>query len=167
MTIEIRYGVVFGKGDGSDWFDWEVELTPEEEIAYKNAIKNEIPLEDVEELQDVLSRAYDEIEETEIENFIDMEDEYVMQCQGELEMDCDELNELITNRDPHAIKFFGLEEATEDELDEWDAYDLDELPLIKDFVEDFNPHSPFSEGWSLLVEFAEPDYFFDDDEEDE
>ena len=46
-SVEVRYGVTFGKCDSSDWIDYEVELTDEEEIAYDNAIDNEIPLEDV------------------------------------------------------------------------------------------------------------------------
>ena len=61
--VAIRYGVVFGKGDASDWIDYEIELTDEEEAIYDNAIANEIPLEDVAELQDALDRAYEEIED--------------------------------------------------------------------------------------------------------
>ena len=30
-TVELRYGIVFGKGDSSDWIDWSVELTDEED----------------------------------------------------------------------------------------------------------------------------------------
>lgn len=156
MTVELRYGVIFGKGDSSDWIDWEIELTPEEEIAYKNAIENKILLEDVEELKPALRRAYDEIEAEEISNGLDYGEEYVMECQGELEMDCDELNDLVDNRNPHALAFFGLTDATEDELENWDAYDLDEVPLIKDFVEGFEPSSPYDAGWTLVVEFVDP-----------
>ena len=32
MTVLVSYYVSFGKGDCSDAFEWEVELTPEEEI---------------------------------------------------------------------------------------------------------------------------------------
>ena len=98
----------------------------------------------------------EEIEEEEIAMGIENEDEYVLKCQGLLEMDPDELNDLIANRDPHALEFFGLEDADDDELDEWDANDLDELPLIKDFVEDFEPYSPYDEGWDLNVRFVDP-----------
>ena len=62
MTVELRYGVTFGKCDSSDWIDWEIDLTEEEEAAYNNAIKMRIPLSDVEELQTALDRAYDDIE---------------------------------------------------------------------------------------------------------
>lgn len=33
MTITLTYYVTFGPGDSSEWLDWEVELTPEEETA--------------------------------------------------------------------------------------------------------------------------------------
>lgn len=156
MTVEIRYGVTFGKLDSSDWIDWEIELTEEEAIAYQNAIKNKTPLNTVPELQDALQRAYEEIEDEEISMGIDNGDEYVLECQGEAEMDPYELNDLVADGDEHALEFFGLTDADEDELDEWDANDLDELPLIKDFIEDFEPYSPFSEGWTLNVEFVDP-----------
>lgn len=157
-TVEVRYGVSFGKGDSSDWIDWKVELTDEEAAIYDNAIAKKIPLEDVAELQDALRRAYDDIEYEEISMGIDNEDEYVLECQGEAEMDPLELNELVANRDPYTLAFFGLEDADDDELDEWDAYDLDEIPTIAEFVEDFEPYSPYDEGWSLYVEFVDPNW---------
>ncbi len=155
-VVEVRYGVIFGKGDSSDWIDWEIELTDEEELAYEQAVEDGTPLDDVPELQGALQRAYSEIEDAEISMGIDNGDEYVLECQGEAEMDPDELNELVANRDPHALAFFGLSEADVEELDEWDANELDEIPLIKDFVEDFEPYSPYDEGWILRVEFVDP-----------
>ena len=155
-TVEIRYGVSFGKGDSSDWIDWEVELTDEEAAIYDNAIANKILLDNVAELQDALHRAYKEIEEMEISNMSC--EEYVMECQGEAEMDTLELNELVKNRDPYALEFFGLLDADDEELEDWDADFLDEIPTIAEFVEDFEPYSPFDEGWSLYVEFVDPNW---------
>ena len=80
----------------------------------------------------------------------------MLECQGLAEVDPYEINDLIADRDPHALAFFGLEDADDDELDEWDANDLDELPLIKDFNEGFEPYSPFDEGWCLNIEFVDP-----------
>ena len=154
--VELRYGITFGKGDSSDWIDYEIALTDDEAAAYEQAIAEERCLDDVPELQDALQRAYEEIEEIEIDNGIAMEEEYVMECQGLIPMDEDDLNELVADRDPHALDFFGLTEATDEELDEWDAYDLDEVPLIRDFQEDFEPSSPFDAGWTLNVEFVDP-----------
>lgn len=155
-TVEVRYGVTFGKCDSSDWIDYEVELTDEEAAAYDEAIESETPLADVPALKDALNRAYEEIEEMEIQNGIDIEDEYVLECQGLAQMDEDELNELVAAHDPHALSFFGLTEATDEELEEWDAYDLDEVPTIADFKENFEPYSPYDEGWILHVEFVDP-----------
>lgn len=154
--VPIRYGVTFGKCDSSDWIDYEVGLTDDEAAAYDKAVAAGASLNNVPELQDALQRAYEEIEEMEIENGIDMEDEYVMECQGLAPMDQDELNDLVADRDPHALAFFGLTGATDDELDEWDAYDLDEVPTIKEFQEGFEPYSPYDEGWTLNVQFVDP-----------
>ena len=155
-TVELRYGVTFGKCDSSDWIDWEVDLTDEEAEIYDRAIENKESLNDIPELQDALQRAYEEIEDEEISMGIDNEDEYVMECQGLAEVDPEEINDLIADRDPHALAFFGLEDADDEELEEWDANDLDELPLIKDFVEGFEPYSPYDEGWTLNVQFVDP-----------
>ena len=87
---------------------------------------------------------------------IENEDEYILECLGLLPMDADALNDLVADRDPHALAFFELEDASEDELDEWDAYDLDELPTIAAFQEDFEPSNPFDGGWRLHVEFVDP-----------
>ena len=155
-TGELQYGVIFGKGDGSDWFPWEITLTGAEEAAYLRAKKLWLDPNDCPELQGVLADAYEEIKEQETQAMIDCGDEYAMECTGQMEMDPDELNDLVADRDPHALEFFGLTEADEDELEEWDAHDLDELPLRCDFEEGFEPYSPFDEGWDLIVQFPIP-----------
>lgn len=155
-TVELQYGAVFGKGDGSDWFPWEITLDGAEEAAYLRAKKLWLDPNDCPELQGVLADAYEEIKEQETQAMIDCGDEYAMECTGQMEMDPDELNDLVADRDPHALEFFGLTEADEDELEEWDAHDLDELPLRCDFEEGFEPYSPFDEGWILNVQFPIP-----------
>lgn len=65
MKLTVLYSIEFGKCDVSDWMPWEIELTPEEDAAYNDAVSREDDLNDVPELQDVLSRAQDEIEEHE------------------------------------------------------------------------------------------------------
>lgn len=156
MTVKLRYGITFGKCDSSDWIDWEIELTDEESIAYQDAIDNEISLNEVPDLKEALQRAYEEIEDEEISMGIETEEEFVMECQGTAEIDPDELNDLVIERDPHVLDFFDLTDLDDDELDEWDANDLDELPMIKDILENFEPCSPFDLGWDLHVEFVDP-----------
>ena len=155
MNVEIQYGVTFGKCDSSDWCEWEVELTDEEAAIYERAVKLHMPLNDIPELQNALSRAYDEIEENEIENFLAFDDEYVRECTGRYPVDEDELTELVRNRDAHAISFLGLEGLSDEELDEWEASDLDEIPDVCDFDESFEAESPFDGGWILHVEFVD------------
>lgn len=66
----------------------------------------------------------------EIQNGIDMEDEDVLECQGLAPMDEGELDELVADRDPRALEFFGLDDATDKELEVWYAYDLDEIAFF-------------------------------------
>ena len=155
MTVEIRYGVIFGKGDSTDWIPRSLTLTDEEAIIYSTAVEHQMPLNEVQELQTALQRAYEQIESEEISIGIDNGDEFVLECQGEAEMDPDELNALVHARDVHALEFFGLNDADDNALEEWDAYDLDGLPLIKNFIEDFKSYSPYDAGWSLSVEFVD------------
>lgn len=156
--VEGRYYVSFGKGDSSESIPYDIFLTDEEEKIYDKAVEEGLDLNNIEELQPALQRAYEEIEKQEIEMAIENEDEFVMECQGIAPVDPDEINDLIADRDPHALKFFGLEEASDEELEEWDAYDLEELPLIKDFDENFEPSSPYDIGWDLNVSFVDPNY---------
>lgn len=156
ITVELQYGAVFGKGDGSDWFEWEIELDGEEEAAYLRAKRLRLNLNECSELEGVLAAAYKEIKEEETRNMIDAGDEYAIECTGQVEMDPDELNDLVADRDPHTLEFFGLAGMSEEELEEWSAYDLDELPLRCDFEEGFEPYSPFDEGYSLIVQFPIP-----------
>ena len=127
-----------------------------EEAAYLRAKKLWLDPNDCPELQGILADAYEEIKEQETQAMIDCGDEYAMECTGQMEMDPDELNDLVADRDPHTLEFFGLTEADEEELEAWDAHDLDKLPLRCDFEEGFEPYSPFDEGWILNVQFPVP-----------
>ena len=151
MTIILNYGISFGKGDGSDAFEWEMELSEEQEKVYKKALMIGADPEDVPELEALCDEAYNEIEEEEIQNGIAFGNEYTMECQGEIEVDADELNKLVHSKDEHALKFFNLSSLSDTDIQNWDANDLNKLPLIKDFEEGFEPYSPFDEGYSLNV----------------
>ena len=114
--------------DSSDWIKWKIGLTDEEARVYDEAIANDISLNEHPSLQDALMRAYKEIEAEEISNGLDYGDEYVKECLGETEVDPFDINALVASRDPYTIAFFGLTDANDEELDEWDANDLDENP---------------------------------------
>lgn len=153
--IDIQYGVIFGKCDASDWIDWTVSVSNEEYAVYERDLLLLIDPNKDDRLSDCLTRAYDEIEDKEIENGISYGDEYVIECTGRGPVDPDEINGLVADRDKHTLEFFGLTGMSEEELDEWNANDLDELPDVCDFVEDFEPSSPFDNGWTLRVQFNE------------
>lgn len=155
ITVELQYGVVFGKCDASDWIEWEIDLDGEAEEAYLKAKKLRIAIDEFPELEAVLSAAYEEIEEQEIDNLSEFDDEYVQECTGRYPVDPDEINDLVADRDPHTLAFFELTDLSDEELDEWDANDLDELPDVCDFQENFEPSSPFDGGYLLNVEFVE------------
>ena len=166
ISVALEYCVELGKCDVGDWIEWEVELDGAAEEAYKNALMLRLPFRDYPELEAVLSDAYEEIEKAELEILLDMDDEYTQECMGKYLVDPDEINLLIAKRDPHALDYFGLTELSDRELDSWDANDLEELPDVCDFQESYEAYSPFDEGWTLHVEYAEkPDE--DDLERDE
>ena len=163
--LKLHYSVTFGTGDGSDCFEWEEALEDDEEAAYLDAIRNKLELNSIEALQPAVDRAYADIEAQEIDNFLDCDDPYVMECQGIYEVDPDTINELVAEKDPHAIEYFELQNLSDEELAKWDARNLDELPQVRDFDQDFEPYSPFDQGWTLNVEIDEPDYEDEDEEE--
>ena len=154
-TIALQYGVWFGPGDASDWFEWEMDVTGETEEAYLRVKMLRLPLEEVPELESILDDARKEIALSEIDSLIDYDDEYVRKCTGRYPVDPDEINDLVRNRDPHTLQFFDLEGKSDEELDAWNANDEEELPDVCDFDETFTPSSPFDGGYSLMVEFAE------------
>ena len=160
MELSISYYVVFGKCDESDCTEYNsIELSDDEaRAALPYALTNDFDsILDLPELTETQDQLRSEIEEQEIEINLENEDEYTMECQGTALMDPDELNEMVQDRDYRAIEYFGLEDLTEDELDEWDANDLDELPTIAEFDPDFEPCSPFDEGWELKIVVTDVD----------
>ena len=151
--VEVKYYVVFGKGDGTEHFSYDFELDDETEAVYDKAIELEEPFENFPELTSALQDAYDEIEEMESSNLADLDEEY--SDLSDVEMDTEDLNDLVHQRNPHALKFFHLENATDEEIEEWDANDLDNLPTHLEFDEYYKPLNPFDNGISLTVYFAE------------
>ena len=83
--VNLLYYVNFGEGDSSDWMPHSIKLTDDEFAIYENAVNNKLKLNTIPELENALERAYREIEEMEIQNGIDNEDEFVLECQGLLE----------------------------------------------------------------------------------
>ena len=89
-TIELRYGVSFGTGDGSDWIEFDYNIDWEAEKAYDLAVETGTPLDSVPELEGVLAAAYKETEEEEI-----IEEEVIEEEElEELSLSFEEVDEL-------------------------------------------------------------------------
>ena len=84
-TIDLLYYVTFGKNDSSDAIPYAFEVEDDLYEIYEKVVADKKPLNEDEELQGILDLAYEEIEQMEIQNGIDMEDEFVLECQGLLE----------------------------------------------------------------------------------
>lgn len=156
MTVIIKCRIDFGEDVRTDWFDFLLELNSKEETVYNNAIKKQLPLNEVHGLKKALSSAYEDLEEQIIKLHIDNGDKYVMECTGQYVVDSNLIDQLVQARDPHSLRVFGLEELSDDELEDWSANDLDWLPNYSDFDEAFESSSPFDNDWSLIVKFFDP-----------
>ena len=132
MTVDVYYTVTYGKGDGSDTMESEVELTAEEEEAYKKALLLRIPLDEVPELEDALSRAYAEIEADEMDLSCELGDEYAQECEEDdtspfdegwsLDVYFPELEEYEVTREEAAEALTYLFSHTEGDYTEVDEY---------------------------------------------
>ena len=133
MLIDLYVAIDYKDGEPAECFNCRRIVSFEISKIYNNAVRNNIPLNSVEELADTLAEIRDEIETKIIDDFITAGNEYVCKCEGIVPVDPDEINKLVADRDKGALKFLKLENATEDELENWDASTLENLPLVRDF----------------------------------
>ena len=166
-TVTLEYGVTFGKGDSSDWIEYEITLTGEAEAAYLEEMKKEDEYDrcfsDHPSLVAALEEAYDEIKDVATADLCEAGDEYAQSFHSPDDtMYASDIEDLIYEKDPQVMAFFGLTEMSEEELDDWIAEledkDDDELPTYGDVFPDMEESSPFDEGYSLSV------HYYDDPE---
>ena len=156
MIIDLYVAIDYNDGEPVECFNCKRVVSFEIGKIYNNAVRNNIPLNSVKELADTLAELREEIETKIIDDFITAGNEYVCKCEGVVPVDPAEINKLVADHDKGALKFLGLENATEDELKNWDASTLETLPLVRDFYNGFGTHSPFDDKWTLTVEFLDP-----------
>ena len=156
MIIDLSVTIDYNNDMPAECFYTKRIISYEKWKIHNNAIKNGIPLNSIEELSDVLVKYRDEIETRIIDDLITAGNEYVCKCEGIVPVDPAEINKLVADRDKGALKFLKLENATETELENWDASTLETFPLVRDFYGGFGTHSPFDDKWMLTVEFADP-----------
>ena len=82
MKVTVQYAIEFGKCDVSDWIPFDVELTPEEEATYKDAIARGDDPNEVPELYEVLNRAREEIEANEAAVCEELDEEDLLEDDG-------------------------------------------------------------------------------------
>lgn len=152
--VPLRYRIS-RQGEYSDWLNWDVELFDDEAVIYQRAIEQGTSLNMVYELKGALARAIKEIEEDTIMDAIAKENDFVMECYGLDEVGVDVINALVAERDQDALAFFRLDSATDDELANWDAHELEELPWVRDFDPGFVECEPFKVGWHVDIEFVD------------
>ena len=116
MLIDLYVTIDYNDGEPAECFNCRRIVSFEISKIYNNAVRNNIPLNSVEELADTLAEIRDEIETKIIDDFITAGNEYVCKCEGVVPVDPAEINKLVEERDKGALKFLGLENATEDEL---------------------------------------------------
>ena len=171
--MTIRYGVRFGYGDSSDMYEWDcVGLDGEQWEAAREAYEDGMDLSDlskgdIEELDPLFQEAYEAIRaEQEIEL---SDDDFAQECLHGSRYTAEDVNERVRNRDARTLAYFHLENATEAELESWDAHALDPdgLPREEDLDPDFVSQSPFDCGWDLIVTgYIDESEFEDEDDED-
>ena len=168
VVVFVRYYKSYGQCGGSEHMDFEAELTPEEQEIYDTAIRkikqeiydsedpedvegigvDDIELDDLslEELREIpelakaLKRTEIEIIEYELSEGFgeDDENEEYRNALGYNKMDVEKLEALVRQRDSYTLKYFGLENASDEDLEKWTC---DDPPMERDFVVDFKPRT--------------------------
>ena len=140
-VIELQYYACFGKGDCSDTLSFEVDLDEAQEKAYKKAVMTGKDLDGVEELSGLCEKALPEIIEIELENYVDLGEEY----------DEEYLENVLEVYLPDTSDIELESEEVEDYIRElFAAGDLETIKLVVAAQEDYYE----SDEFDSLVEFV-------------
>ncbi len=161
--VKLEYGVIFGKGDSSDWIGYEITLTGEAEAAYLEEMakpEEERCFSKHPELVAALEDAVADVRDTAQADLCEAGDEYAESFHDPGDrMEAFEIEDLVDEGDADVIAFFGLAGLDEDALDAWKEklsdMDSGELPFWGDVYPDMEDSSPFDEGYDLSVRYAD------------
>lgn len=153
---KILVSIDYGDDNPKDWRIMEVCLPAELQEVYNYAINHEYSPKASKKLQDYLPVVRKEIEEQLIETLFKENDNYVIDlCGGRLATP-EEILSAVADRDYFALDYYGLENATDEEIENWNSYSAFPTPQLRDIYESYSDKSPFNEGWELYVEYYDP-----------
>ena len=154
--ITLLYGIGYGRGDCSDWAEYDVTLDGDAEAAYLEEMQK--PVEDRhfryhEAMRQMIQQAEREIKaeiketmtfDNYIQSFPDPDDRVRRE-------DIDEIAEVYDA----LYDYLHIYELSEEEQDEWtpDDVDDDDLPTYNELGID--PPNAFDEGYTLYIRFAD------------
>ena len=121
MIVDLSVGINYNDGTPTKWIEWRQVVSYELGVIYNRAKKNKTPFNSVKELQDALKQIRKQVEYVVVKDMIKQGIDYACKCEGIVTVSPTEINELVAKRDKGALKFLKLENATDDELKNWDA----------------------------------------------
>ena len=153
---ELLISIDYGDGTPKEWKTISTTLPKNLQVIYDTAISRKLALNSIPALRDYLIHNQALIEDDIIEYYIRNGDEYVIDLCGGRTATINEINEAIESRDEAALYYFGLDNATEDEIEKFDASSLQSLPPLRYISEYYASKNPFDEGWEYTAEFYDP-----------
>ena len=153
---KILGSVDYNDGNSKGWRIMTVRLPDELQEIYNYGVNHEYSPKTSKKLQDYLPVVRKEIEEQLIDEMIKGKDRYVIDlCGGRLATP-EEIIDAVTDRDICALSYYGLENATDEEIENWNNYPAFPTPQLRDIYESYGDKSPFNDGWELYVEYYDP-----------
>lgn len=152
----ILVSIDYGDDNPMEWRVMEISLPSELEEVYNYAVKYKYAPSSSQALKDYLPILRCKIEEKLIEEMINEGDNYVINLCGGRIATTEEILNAVADRDYFALGYYGLENATDEEIESWDEASQSPFPRLRDIYESYSDKSPFNNGWELTVKYYDP-----------
>ena len=152
----ILVSIDYGDDNPKEWRVMETSLPPKLEEVYNYAVKHKYAPSSSEALKDYLPTLRCKIEEKLIEEMINEGDTYVIDLCGGRIATTEEILNAVADRDYFALSYYGLENATDEEIENWDGATQPPFPRLRDIYESYSDKSPFKDEWKLTVKYYDP-----------
>jgi len=153
---KLLISIDYGDGTPKEWKTISTTLPKELQLIHDTAISRKLALNSIPALRDYLIHNQVLIEDDIIKDYIRNGNEYVIDLCGGRTATIDEVNDAIESRDEAALYYFGLDKATEDEIEKFDVSTLQSMPPLRYISEYYASKNPFDEGWEYTAEFYDP-----------